>query len=212
MGYSISHKGYVCYDPCSNKFRLSRNVVFFENQCFFSTHESLPKISILPYFDELPPLPERFKPEMAYTRHLPTLPLPETDPSSETVLTTSSQIDPPSKTVPESGPRRSTRVSHPPDRYGFSHTSFNATLSSISIPTCFSKAVKHECWQKAMDEELQALQGNHTWGVVPCPSNVKVISCKWVYSIKLRSDGTLDRYKTRLVALENRQEYGVDYE
>jgi hypothetical protein len=46
-----------------------------------------------------------------------------------------------------------------------------------------------------MDEELRALQDNHTWDVVPCPSNVKAIGCKWVYSIKLRSDGTLDRYK-----------------
>ena len=27
MGYSISHKGYVCYDPCSNQFRISRHVV-----------------------------------------------------------------------------------------------------------------------------------------------------------------------------------------
>jgi hypothetical protein len=33
MGYSFSHKGYVCYDSCTNKFRIPRNVVFFENQC-----------------------------------------------------------------------------------------------------------------------------------------------------------------------------------
>ena len=89
-GYSISHKGYVCYDPCSNKSRISRNVVFFENQYFFSTHvESLPEISILPCFDELSPLPKQFKPGIVYTRRLPTLPLPETNPSSKTVLTTS---------------------------------------------------------------------------------------------------------------------------
>jgi hypothetical protein len=100
MGYSISHKGYVCYDPCSNKIRISRNVVFFENQYFFSTHlESLPEISILPCFDELSPLPERFKPGMVYTRHRPTLRLLETDPSSESVQITSPEVDTPSKTV-----------------------------------------------------------------------------------------------------------------
>ncbi|RVW37445.1 Retrovirus-related Pol polyprotein from transposon TNT 1-94 [Vitis vinifera] len=35
---------------------------------------------------------------------------------------------------------------------------------------------------------------------------------KWVSSVKLRSDGSLDRYKARLIALGNKQEYGVDYE
>jgi hypothetical protein len=85
MGYSISHKGYVCYDSCSNKFRIPRNIVFFENQHFFSTHvESLLEISILPCFDELTPLPKWFKPEIVYTRHLPTFPFPKIDPSSKT--------------------------------------------------------------------------------------------------------------------------------
>ena len=48
--------------------------------------------------------------------------------------------------------------------------------------------------------------------MVPCPSNVKAIGCKWVYSIKLYYDGTLNQYKAQLVALGNKQEYGVDYE
>jgi hypothetical protein len=89
-----------------NKCRISRNVVFFENQCFFSTYvESLPEISILPCFDELPSLPERFKLGMVYTRCRPTLPFPKTDPSSEIVPTTSPEIDPSSETVSESGPQ-----------------------------------------------------------------------------------------------------------
>jgi hypothetical protein len=62
-----------------------------------------------------------------------------------------------------------------------------------------------------MEEELQALQDNHTWDVVPCPSNVKAIGCKWVYSIKLHFDGTLDQYKAQLVVLGNMQEYRVGY-
>ena len=62
-----------------------------------------------------------------------------------------------------------------------------------------------------MEEELNALQQNHTWDVVPCPSSVKPIGSKWVFSTKLKADGSLDRYKARLVALGNRQEYGIDY-
>lgn len=61
-------------------------------------------------------------------------------------------------------------------------------------------------------EELDALATNHTWDIVPCPPSVKPIGCKWVYSMTLKPDGSLDRYKARLVALANRQAYGIDYE
>ena len=63
-----------------------------------------------------------------------------------------------------------------------------------------------------MKEKLQALMENHTWDIIHCPTNIKAISSKWVYSIKLRSDGTLDCYKAQLVALCNKQEYGINYE
>ena len=94
MGYNISHKDYVCYDPCSNKFRISRHIVFFENQSFFSTHvASLPKINVFPNFDELNSTPERFKPGIVYERRRPTLPLPKQDPSSEPIPIDHSMIN-----------------------------------------------------------------------------------------------------------------------
>ena len=58
-----------------------------------------------------------------------------------------------------------------------------------------------------MKEELDALDQNHTWDIVDCPSAVKSIGSKWIYSIKLKYDVSLDRYKARLVALGNKQEY-----
>lgn len=70
-----------------------------------------------------------------------------------------------------------------------------ATRSSIVIPTSYSQAVKEKCWQQAMQEELCALEANETWEVVDCPVGVTLLGCKWVYSIKVKSDGSLDRYK-----------------
>ena len=104
-------------------------------------------------------------------------------------------------------------ISRPPDWYGlFSLVSLVATLCTIYIPSCYKQAMEHECWQNAKQTKLQALEENHTWDIVPCPPTVKPIRSKWVFSVKLHFDGSLDRYKARLVALDNKQEYEVDYE
>jgi hypothetical protein len=63
-----------------------------------------------------------------------------------------------------------------------------------------------------MKEELDALHKNNTWDQVDLPFEKSVVGCKWVYKIKTCSDGTVDRYKARLVARGFTQEYGVDYE
>jgi hypothetical protein len=84
--YMGSHKGYVCYDPCSNRFCISRHVIFFEYQYFFPTHvASVLEIPIPSYFDDLSSTPERFKPRFVYERQRPTLPLLDPNPPSKLI-------------------------------------------------------------------------------------------------------------------------------
>ncbi|GFY85327.1 camphor resistance CrcB family protein [Actinidia rufa] len=83
-----------------------------------------------------------------------------------------------------------------------------ATASSPTIePHTFFEAIKHAVWKEAMDQEYSALQ--HQWSLVPCTSNVNLIACQWIYKIKRNSDGSVARYKTRLMPNGNQQAPGL---
>jgi hypothetical protein len=51
-----------------------------------------------------------------------------------------------------------------------------------------------------MSEELAALDLQGTWELVPLPSHAVPITSKWVFKIKTKLDGSIERYKARLVA------------
>ena len=51
-----------------------------------------------------------------------------------------------------------------------------------------------------MKEELDALTKNHTWDLVTFPPGQSVVGCKWIYKINTCYDGSIERYKVRLVA------------
>jgi hypothetical protein len=66
-------------------------------------------------------------------------------------------------------------------------------------------------WQEAIDTEYKSLQERQTWSLVVKPACRKIVDIKWVFKIKRNSDGTIARYKARLVARGLSQEHGIDY-
>ena len=63
-----------------------------------------------------------------------------------------------------------------------------------------------------MKEELDALSKNHIWNLVTLPLGKSVVGCKWIYKIKTCSNGSIERYKTHLIAKDFTHEYEIDYE
>jgi hypothetical protein len=89
--------------------------------------------------------------------------------------------------------------------------SHNFSLTATE-PSTFVEAVEHDEWRKEMQCEYDAVIKNQTWKIVECPKNVKPIGCKWVYRIKYKENGEIDKYKARLVAKGFSQKEGIDYE
>lgn len=62
-----------------------------------------------------------------------------------------------------------------------------------------------------MQEEVDALHSQQTWSLVPLPLDKNHVGCKWVYRVKTNADGSVSRYKARLIAKGYSQEEGIDY-
>ena len=55
------------------------------------------------------------------------------------------------------------------------------------------------------------IEKNKTWELVDRPQERKVIGVKWVFRTKLNADGSVNKYKARLVVKGYAQIFGVDY-
>jgi hypothetical protein len=85
-------------------------------------------------------------------------------------------------------------------------------LLSIAEPSSFEEASNDEHWFKAMDEELDQIEKNDTWELVPRPKNKNMIGTKWVFRNKLNEDGYVTKNKTRLGCKGYSQIEGLDFE
>ena len=70
----------------------------------------------------------------------------------------------------------------------------------VTEPKSVVTAINSPHWLTAMREKLWALSQNHTWDLVPCTSSINVVGSRWVFKTKLKSDGSIERFKARLLA------------
>ena len=77
-------------------------------------------------------------------------------------------------------------------------------------PRSVKDALDNEIWIEDMNEEMEQIEKNKTWTLVPRPKDKNVIGTKWVFKNKLNEDGKVSRNKARLVCKGYSQE-GIDY-
>jgi len=75
----------------------------------------------------------------------------------------------------------------------------------------YEEAAKDPKWITPMQEEMRMIHKNQTWELVERPLHKKAIRVKWVYRTKLNADGTMNKYKARLVVKGYAQQFGVDF-
>jgi len=85
------------------------------------------------------------------------------------------------------------------------------SLSSHVEPNTYSETVKLDCWRKAIQCEVSAFESNQTCDTTLLPKNKTPIGCKCVFKIKYKADGTVERYKARLVVKGYTQTEDINY-
>ena len=100
-------------------------------------------------------------------------------------------------------------------------TAYSVTLTSdqgaLRVPKSYRQAMsgpQAEQWREAITKELTGLIALKTWDLVPLaslPAGANVMHCHFVFAIKRKADGSIDKFKARLVADGNTQKHGVDF-
>ncbi|GKE16297.1 zinc finger, CCHC-type containing protein [Tanacetum coccineum] len=66
-------------------------------------------------------------------------------------------------------------------------------------------------WKEAIDDEIGSIMENNTWVLSNLPPGCKPLGCKWIFKRKMKVNGTINKFKARLVIQGFRQKEWIDY-
>lgn len=222
LGYPAHHRGYRCLDLSSRKIIISRHVVFNESvfpfgsvtptsspdYSFLDDHSPLSRLLTTPTFSPPPSEPSPTS-TISSPADAPPPPHPPTAVAQPHTTATDSSVAtqadaPPSTPSHPMTTRSKSGISKPINR-------LNLNVSTESpLPRSHLYAMSDPNWLQAMTAEYDALISNGTWALVPRPPGVNVVRSMWLFKKKYKADGSLERYKARLVANGKSQRPGID--
>lgn len=82
-------------------------------------------------------------------------------------------------------------------------------VGSVDEPTHYLEAVKHPEWQKAMKVEIELWKLTTLRLLLHCLRASLLYAANGIFKIKYKSDGSIERYKARLVTKEYNQQFGI---
>ena len=232
LGYSKESDASRLFDPATRRTTVSKDVIFDES--FLLTSEgassrplpSLPPPSTPPPSSSSPPVPT---PEPLHTSpdhassdsegdspaDQATVPKEKRVPGWLYSTVSSSGLTELPPTPHPGELRRSDRLKQKEVYDGNAFVNFSL-MSQIQTspdePSSYKEAIQRDCWKRAMHSELDAIERNDTWTLVPRPKSRKIVSTKWIYKTKYKADGSLDKHKARLVARGFTQQPGVNFD
>ncbi|KAG3231278.1 hypothetical protein PI124_g23628 [Phytophthora idaei] len=84
------------------------------------------------------------------------------------------------------------------------------SIGAVDIPRS-SERPDQVHWRKAIRAELKSMRLRGVFRAAKLPNGQRAIGTKRVFKIKRKADGSIEKYKARLVAKDFKQKYGIDY-
>ena len=216
VGYDIPSKTYRYFDPLTHKTCISRCRSYWESSFIHSLSSqarSQPTPSLkqlFPFTLNTPPLP--------VLPPSPSLPPPATD-SNFSSSSYPAHTPPPPLPTPSHFPSLTTNLpKHPPLRRSSRQPLFPRHLDDfVGITECltavtFYEALHHPCWVLAMQIKIKIFSHFQYLATSQTTLDTPIISCRWVFTIKIRHSGMPDQYKACLIARNCQQNAGIDYD